>query len=49
MSENRKVQGYADFTHEVFHRLDKQIHRHIHVMLESGLTSKKQLTVLRIN
>ena len=34
MSDNRKLQGYADFTHEVFCRLANQIHEHISVMLE---------------
>ena len=34
MSDNRKLQGCADFTHEVFRYLASQIHGHIRVMLE---------------
>ena len=33
MTDNRKLQGYADFTHEVFRRLANQIHGYINGML----------------
>ena len=51
MSDNREIQGYADFTHKVFHRLANQIHRHFHVMLEYDLYNdlKVRLPIHSIN